>query len=215
MDRFLSRQSASSPGSNSAAQPVVTPGSSTAAQPVVTPGSSSAAQLVVISGPSPGIGPAHHGCSVESGKAGQPAVKLECLKDVRRWMTTPEVVNSNLDIGLVKEAVTVLSRAPRPRQEEVRPLQSKWGIARNREGMPRLLLDVIQELEQKVVNAAHRLANSVTSSAAQPAATCVASSEHPASSSSQRVSKKLKREHATASSSAAQPASRKRTVGPT
>ena len=72
-------------------------------------------------------------------------------------MTTPEVVNSNLDIGLVKEAVTVLSRAPRPRQEEVRPLQSKWGIARNREGMPRLLLDVIQELEQKVVNAAHML----------------------------------------------------------
>jgi hypothetical protein len=44
MDRFLSRQSASSPGSNSAAQPVVTPGSSTAAQRVVTPGSSSAAQ---------------------------------------------------------------------------------------------------------------------------------------------------------------------------
>jgi hypothetical protein len=154
MDRFLSRQSAASPGSNTAAQPVVTPGSSTAAQPVVTPGSSIAAQ---------------------------PVVKLECLKDVRRWMTTPEVVNSNLDIGLVKEAVTVLSRAPRPRQEEVQPLRSKWGIAQKREGKPRLLIDVIQELEQKVVNAAHRLANSVTSSAAQPAATCVASSEHPAS----------------------------------
>ena len=52
MDRFLSRQSASSSGSSSAAQPVVTPGSSTAAQPVVTPGSSSAAQPVVTPGSS-------------------------------------------------------------------------------------------------------------------------------------------------------------------
>ena len=45
MDRFLSRQSASSPGSSSAAQPVVTPGSSTAAQRLV----GDAAQLVVSS----------------------------------------------------------------------------------------------------------------------------------------------------------------------
>ena len=45
MDRFLSRQSASSPGSSSAAQPVVTPGSSIAAQRLV----GDAAQLVVSS----------------------------------------------------------------------------------------------------------------------------------------------------------------------
>ena len=133
-----SSQEGRQPGSSSAAQPVVTPGSSNAAQPVVTPGSSSAAQPVVTPGSSTAAQPV---VTPGSSIAAQPVVKLECLKDVRRWMTTPEVVNSNLDIGLVKEAVTVLSRAPRPRQEEVQPLRSKWGIARNREGMPRLLLD--------------------------------------------------------------------------
>ena len=62
------------------------------------------------------------GVGKDSGSAEQSAVTLECLKDVRRWMATPEVLNSNLDVGRVKEAVNVLSRAPRPKQEDVRPL---------------------------------------------------------------------------------------------
>ena len=94
------------------------------------------------------------GAHKDPGSAEQLAVKLECLKDVRRWMATPEILNSNLDIGPIKEAVTVLSRAPRPKQEDVQPLQSKWGVAQRKEGKRRPLAEVVGEVEQRVVSAA-------------------------------------------------------------
>jgi hypothetical protein len=109
-------------------------------------------------------------------------------------MATPEILNSNLDIAPVKEAVALLSRVPRPKQEDVQPLQSKWGVARLKEGKRRPLAEVIGEVEQRVVNAtqelqaqlannAGKLATVVPTSAAQPDATCSASAEQPASSS--------------------------------
>ena len=58
------------------------------------------------------------GAHKDPGRAEQPAVKLECLEDVRRWMATPEILNCRLGIGPVKEAVTVLSRNPRPKKED-------------------------------------------------------------------------------------------------
>ena len=104
-----------------------------------------------------------------STSAEQPVVQFACLKDVRLWLATPEVLNGSLDVSALKEAVTVLSRVPKPRKEEVQPLLSKWGVAQKDKGKLRPLADVIRELEQKVVNAAHQLANSVPASAAQPA----------------------------------------------
>ena len=104
----------------------------------------------------------HRGCGVDPAGAEQPAVKFKCLKDVQRWMAeAPEVLNTSLQVAALKEAVAVLSRVPQPRKEGVRPLQSKWGVARSDKGKERPLPDVIRELEQKVLNAAHRLANSV------------------------------------------------------
>ena len=114
MDRFLARKSASSVGSGSAAQPPLTANASSisSAQPALTPSSTSAAQ--------PALTPS-------STSAEQPVVQFACLKDVRLWLATPEVLNGSLDVSALKEAVTVLSRVPKPRQEELRPVQSKWG----------------------------------------------------------------------------------------
>ena len=194
MERFCSKKSGSS---SSAGQPALSASdpsgkksgsSSTVAQPALSASdSSSSAALLPV------------------GSAEQLVVQFKCLKDVRLWLATPEVLNGSLDVSAFKEALTVLARVPKPRKEEVRPLQSKWDVARRHEGKERPLPDVIRELEQKVVNAAHQLANSVPASAAQPAATCIASAAQPASSGSEQLAKKLKREHATAGNSAEPP----------
>ena len=196
MERFCSKKSGSS---SSAGQPALSASDpsgkksgspSTVAQPALSASdSSSSAALLPV------------------GSAEQPVVQFKCLKDVRLWLATPEVLNGSLDVSAFKEALTVLARVPKPRKEEVRPLQSKWDVARRHEGKERPLPDVIRELEQKVVNAAHQLANSVPASAAQPAATCIASAAQPATSSSGQLAKKRKREHATAGNSAEPPAS--------
>ena len=107
-------------------------GSGSAAQPALTPSSTSAEQ---------------------------PVVRFACLKDVWLWLATPAVLNGSLDVSALKEVVAVLSRIPKPRQEEVQPLLSKWGVAQKDKGKLRPLADVIRELEQKVVNAAHQVAN--------------------------------------------------------
>ena len=57
--------------------------------------------------------------------AEQPVVKVESVQDVRRWLATEDVINSSIDIGCVREAIAVLTKIPRPRKEDVRPLQSK------------------------------------------------------------------------------------------
>ena len=98
--------------------------------------------------------------------AEQPAMRVECLQDVRRWLTTDEVVHSNLDTGPLNEAVAVLSRSPRPRQEEVRPLQSKWGVTQTKKGKIRPLAEVISEFERKVVVAAQKFQQQLASNPA-------------------------------------------------
>ena len=147
MDRFLAKKSSSSVGSDSAAQPPLTANASSisSAQPALTPSSTCAAQPALspssttTPAPSSEIGSAHDGCGVGLGSAEQPVVQFTCLKDVRRWMVTPEVLSSSLDVNALKEALTVLARVPKPRQEEVRPLQSKWDVAFRHEGKMRPL----------------------------------------------------------------------------
>ena len=115
MDRFFSRKSGSSLGSSSsAAQPALTgsASSNSLAQPAVTPGSCSA-----------GASSSGGGARQDLGSAEQLGVKMRCLQDVRRWLATEEVSGSNLDVGFVRQAVAVLTKAPRPRQEDVLPLQ--------------------------------------------------------------------------------------------
>ena len=51
---------------------------------------------------------------------------LNSLQDVCSWLATQAVSSSDLDMESVREAVAVLTRAPRPKREDVRPLLRKW-----------------------------------------------------------------------------------------
>ena len=153
MDRFFTSKSRSSTASSgSAAQPART-ASATASNDAARQG---------------------------SGSAEQPAVKLECLQEVRRWLATEEVVSSNLDTGPVREAVAVLTRTPRPRQQEVQPLQNKWGVAQQHRRKRRPLPEVISECERKVVQAAQKLQQQLASNPGKPSSSSGAGAEQPA-----------------------------------
>ena len=55
--------------------------------------------------------------------AEQLAVKIECLQEVGRWLVIGKVSSNDLEIGSVREAVAALTRAPRPRKEDVLSFQ--------------------------------------------------------------------------------------------
>ena len=90
-------------------------------------------------------------CS-SSGSADQPASKISSIHDVKRWLASDHVASCSM-VERIKEAVAVLSQ-PRPRQEDVRPLQSKWQVVRKKDGKPRPLKDVLEEFKTKVIAAA-------------------------------------------------------------
>ena len=145
----------------------------------------------------------HHGCGVDSAGAEQtatpPHLKILSIRDVQRWMAEEPVAScSSADAQRIREAVAVLS-SPKPRQEDVEPLQSTWQVAQKRTKKRRPQGDVLQEFKGKVIEAAKKLQLELIDSA-----------EQPATSSPEQLSKKLKREHPTVTSSAAQPASKKR-----
>ena len=89
--------------------------------------------------------------------AEQLAVKIECLQDVGRWLATGKVSSSDLEMGSVREAVAALTRKPRPRREDVRPLLGKWRVQQKRQQEDRPLAEIIRDLEDKVIRAAQKL----------------------------------------------------------
>ena len=65
--------------------------------------------------------------------AEQPAMpsplKLSSIQDVQRWLADEPMAScSSVDMQRIREVVAVLSR-PKPRREDVQPLQSKWQVA--------------------------------------------------------------------------------------
>ena len=61
-----------------------------------------------------------------------PHLQLSSIRDVQRWLAEePNASCSSADMQRIREAVAVLSR-PNPRQEDVRPLQSKWQVAQKK-----------------------------------------------------------------------------------
>ena len=56
----------------------------------------------------------------------------------------------------IREAAAVLSR-PKPRKEDVQPLQSKWQVAQKKDKKPRPLPEVLDEFQGKVIKAAKEL----------------------------------------------------------
>ena len=56
-------------------------------------------------------------------------LKILCSRDDQRWLADELITScSSADVQRIREAVAVLSH-PKPRKEDVRPLQSKWQVA--------------------------------------------------------------------------------------
>ena len=107
-------------------------------------------------------------CSAE-----QPVIslrlKMSSIRDVQAWLNGERVAScSSAQAQRIKEAVALLSQ-PKPRQEDVRPLQSKWKVPREKHNKKKRLEDVIKNLKTKVIKAAQKLQQQLAGSAAQPA----------------------------------------------
>jgi hypothetical protein len=64
--------------------------------------------------------------------AEQPAtpshLKILSIRDVQRWLADEPIAScSSADVQRIREAAAVLSH-PKPRKDDVRPLQSKWQV---------------------------------------------------------------------------------------
>ena len=128
--------------------------------------------------------PATAPTSTSHSSAEQPAtpshLKISSIHDVQRWMAEEPIASySSADAQRLREAVAVLSN-PKPRKEDVRPLQSKWQVAQQVDRNPRPLRDVIQEFQTKVIDAAKKLQLELSDSAAQPGLSAVEQFAHSA-----------------------------------
>ena len=114
------------------------------------------------------------GSHTEAPSAEQPGFQLQSIRDVQRWLAEEHIAScSGADVQRIREAVAVLSR-PKPRKEDVQPLQSKWQVAQRQEDKKkRLLDDVLHEFQGKVIKAAQKLQLELSGSAEQPAASTV------------------------------------------
>ena len=96
---------------------------------------------------------AHHGCPVDSGgddgRGVTLEVKIECVRDVQRWLARVNVASGNPEVRSVREAIAVLTRFPRPEAADVRPFLRKWGVEQKKQKKKRLLADTIRDLEEK------------------------------------------------------------------
>ena len=114
--------------------------------------------------------------SSSSSRAEQPAtpsnLKIGSIRDVQRWLAEYPFLMSasgrSAEVRRIREAVAVLSTHPKPRQEDVRPLQSKWQVAQTKAKKPRPLGEVLQELNNKVIKAAQKLQQQLPDSAEPP-----------------------------------------------
>ena len=94
--------------------------------------------------------------AVSSRSAAQPAVwgtaavptvevKIECVRDVQRWLATVNVSSGNPEVGSVREAIAVLTRARGPKTEDVQPLFRQWGVEQRKQNKKTPWADTIWE----------------------------------------------------------------------
>ena len=106
--------------------------------------------------------------------AEQPAtpshLKILSIRDVQHWLADESIARcSSADVQRIREAAAVLSR-PKPRKEDVRPLQRKWQVRQQTKGKkPRPLGEVLKEFQDKVIHAAQKLQQQLSDSAERPA----------------------------------------------
>ncbi len=106
-----------------------------------------------------------------SNRAGQPVRELRSLAEVQRFLSAGGHLSSSVEVQRLHEAVSILTRKPKPRQQDVWPLRTKWKVQCKTGRQDRPLPVIIQELTEKVMDAANRLQSElpVSSSAEQPA----------------------------------------------
>ena len=110
--------------------------------------------------------------SSSAGSAERPVrpchLKISSIRDVQSWLAEePIASSSSADVQRIREAAAVLSH-PKPRQEDVRPLQSKWQVAQTKDKKPRPLGDVVQECKSKVIKAVQKLQQQLSDDADCP-----------------------------------------------
>ena len=119
----------------------------------------------------------------------QPAETFSSIAAVNRWLTAQGAACNTPDFRKLRAAVSVLTKTPNPRQEEVCPLCSSWNVPQYDHRRRRPLPTLITELQQAVITEGSRLRASLdgqtgapASSAEQPAALAGAASsaEQPA-----------------------------------
>ena len=115
--------------------------SCSAAQPALRPVSSAT------------IPAAHHGCPVDSGgedgRGMTLEVKIECVRDVQRWLATVNVSSGNPEVGSVREAVAVLTKDVWPKCTDIRRLLCQWGGEQVKQKSKRRLGDIIRDFTEK------------------------------------------------------------------
>ena len=76
----------------------------------------------------------------------KPGFHLDSIRDVQRWLAEEHIAScTGADIQRIREAVAVLSR-PKPRQEDVQPLQRKWQVAQQQEDKKRRLTEAATKI---------------------------------------------------------------------
>ena len=108
--------------------------------------------------------------------AAQPG--LSSIPDVQRWLAQEPIVSCNSAVvQRVRKAVAVLSQ-PKPRQEDVQPLQYEWRVAQKSNKKRKLLAVVIQEFQEQVINAAKKLQQQLPELVQHPAGDSVQLTVH-------------------------------------
>ena len=96
-------------------------------------------------------------------------VSITTLRGVQLWLAEDHIATcTSEETQRIREAVAVLSR-PKPRQEDLRPLQPKWQVSQSQSKRMKPMADMIQEFQVKIIKAAHELQQQLADSAEQPA----------------------------------------------
>ena len=117
--------------------------------------------------------------SSSSGSAAQPAEQpvrqtLYSITDVQRWLKNNEGALSSSAQGMrIREVVDVLNKKPRPRFQEIESFLKPWNVQQKIKQQRKPLLELIEALTEKAVDAAKELQQQLSHSAEQPGASMI------------------------------------------
>ena len=83
------------------------------------------------------------------------------IEAVSLWLKSQGEASTAPDLQRLRAATEVLTRKPKPRQEDVFPLCSSWNVRQSERKKPRPLATLITELQQAVITEGNRLRRSL------------------------------------------------------